>query len=262
MILTLDGKAVFAATGGRAFDAALPAVVFVHGAGMDRTVWSLQTRYFAHHGHAVLALDLPGHGKSEGPALESVEAIGDWLGRFVAAAGLEKAARVGHSMGAIAVLECAARHPGKVAALALLGVAPEMPVHPDLLAAAQADDHRAFELVTAWGHGAPAHLGGHKAPGVWMLGGGERVLERSLSGVLYADLAACDAYRGAPAAAAKVACPALVVMGDQDKMTPARAGARLVEAIAGARAVTLSGAGHMMMIEKPDATLDALRDFF
>lgn len=261
MNLTVDGKAVFAATGGRAFDPAQPSVIFVHGSGMDRTVWALQTRYVAHHGHNVFAIDLPGHGKSEGPALESIELIGDWLGRFITAAGVAKAVLVGHSMGAIAVLECAAQHPDKVAALGLLGVAPKMPVHPDLLAAAAADDHRAFELVTDWGHGAPAHLGGHKAPGLWMLGAGERVLERSAAGVLHRDLEACNAYQGAPDAAAKITCPTLVVMGDEDKMTPAKAGAKLVGAIAGARAVTIPGSGHMMMIEKPDATLDALRGF-
>ena len=259
MELTVDGKAVFAATGGRAFDPALPAVVFVHGAGMDHTVWALQTRFFAHRGRGVLALDLPGHGRSEGPALDSIAGIADWLTRALDAAGLDQAALVGHSMGALAALDCAGRHGGRVRALALLGVAPRMPVHPDLLAAAEANDHMAFDLVTSWAHGASGHLGGARAPGLWLMGGGERLLEQSRPGVLHGDLAACNAYGDAPERAAAVACPTLLVLGSDDKMTPARAGRKLAEAIPGARVELVPGSGHMMMTEKPDETLDALK---
>ncbi len=259
MELTVEGQAVFAATGGRALDPSLPLVVFVHGAGMDHTVWALQTRYFAHHGRTVLAPDLPGHGRSDGEALDSVEAIADWLAALIAAAGAERAALAGHSMGALAALDCAARHPAEVGALALLGAAPKMPVHPDLLAAAEADRHLAFELVTDWGHGRPAHLGGHRAPGLWMLGGGERLLERSRPGVLHRDLVNCNAYQGAEAAAAGVDCPCLVLIGGDDRMTPPKAGRRLAEQIPGARTAAIPGSGHMMMVEQPDATLDALK---
>lgn len=261
MELSLSGKRVFAATGGRPFDPALPPVVFVHGAGMDHSVWVLQARYLAHRGHGVLSLDLPGHGRSEGPVLETVSAIGDWLAAVIEAAGAGPAALVGHSMGAIAALSCAARHGERVRALALIGAAPAMPVHPDLLALAEADDRRAFALVVDWGHGGPAHLGGHPAPGLWMLGGGERLLERSAPGVLHNDLAACAAYNSGPADAAAVACPTLVLAGAEDRMTPAKAGRKLAEAIPDARMVTLPEAGHMMMVEDADGTLAALKAF-
>ncbi|MFQ6018942.1 MAG: alpha/beta fold hydrolase [Kiloniellaceae bacterium] len=259
MELTVDGKAVFAATGGRPFDPGPRAVIFLHGAGMDHTVWALQTRYFAHHGRPVLAPDLPGHGRSEGPALASIAGIAGWLGRLLDAAGIEVAALAGHSMGALAALESAAGRKGRIRALALLGVAGEMPVHPDLLAAAQADDHLAFELMTSWAHGTTGHLGGNRAPGLWILGGGQRLLERSAPGVLHDDLAACNAYGGAAEAAAKATCPCLLVLGAEDRMTPAKAGRRLAEAISGARVVVIPGCGHMMMLEKPDETLDALK---
>lgn len=258
MDLTVDGKRAFAATGGRPLDPALPAVVFVHGAGMDHTVWALQTRYLAHHGHAVLAVDLPGHGRSGGPALDTVAALADWLIAAMDAAGLERAALVGHSMGALASLEGAARHGARVRALALLGVAPRMPVHPDLMAAAEADDPKAFELIVDWGHGGPAHRGGYPAPGVWVTGGGRRLLQRSAPGVLASDLAACAAYEDGLQAAAAVACPTLLLLGAEDRMTPARAGRKLAAAIAGAEARVLPGCGHMLMREAPDAVLDAL----
>jgi pimeloyl-ACP methyl ester carboxylesterase len=251
----------FAATGGKPFDPTKPAVVFVHGAGMDHTVWQLQARYFAYHGRAVLAPDLPGHGRSEGPPPASIEACADWLAAFIAAAGAEQAALVGHSMGAFAALAAAARAPARVSALALLGVAARMPVHPDLLAAADANDPAAFELITAWGYGKPAHLGGHRGPGLWMLGGGRRLLERSAKGVLASDLRACDAYKDAAQAAARVACPTLFVLGALDRMTPPKAAESLAAAVRGSKSVVVPACGHMMMVEEPDRTLDALRTF-
>jgi pimeloyl-ACP methyl ester carboxylesterase len=134
-----------------------------------------------------------------------------------------------------------------------------MPVHPDLLAAAEADDHLAFDLVTSWAHGDSGHLGGARAPGLWLMGGGERLLERAAPGVLYGDLAACNVYEEAAARAASVRCPTLLVLAADDRMTPAHAGRKLAEAISGARVELISDCGHMMMTEKPDASLDALK---
>ena len=259
MELSVDGQGVFAATGGQAFDPALPAVVFLHGAGMDHTVWALQTRYFAHHGRAVLAVDLPGHGRSAGAPLGSIEDMAAWVGRLLEAAGVGAAALAGHSMGALVALAAAGAMPERTRALALLGAAPSMPVHPDLLAAAEANDHLAVELVTSWGHGRAGHLGGNRAPGLWLMGGADRLLERSAPGVLHNDLAACSAYSGVAEAAAKVACPCRIIAGAGDKMTPAKAGAKLAGLIPGAEISVIAKSGHMMMLETPDETLDALR---
>jgi pimeloyl-ACP methyl ester carboxylesterase len=257
---TVDGRKVFAATGGRAFKPELPTVVFIHGAGMDHTVWTLQTRFFAHHGRNVLALDLPGHGRSEGPALTSIGALADWAIRVADALNLPKAAVVGHSMGALTALEAAARAPSRVWALALLGIASRMPVHPDLLKAAESGDHAAVDLIASWGYGRRAHLGGAQAPGTWMLGGSIRLLERGPDRVLGVDLAACNAYLGAADAARKVTCPVLVVAGEIDRMT-APAGARELAAnFQDARTIAVPNAGHLMMVEQPDRTLDALAE--
>ncbi|MGO1118454.1 alpha/beta fold hydrolase [Rhodovibrionaceae bacterium A322] len=258
--LMVDGKKAVATTGGRPFNPADPVVVFVHGSGMDHTVWALQSRYLAHHGRSVLAVDLPGHGRSDGDALTSIEEIADWLVRLLDAAGVEQAAMVGHSMGAIAVLEAAVRHPARVRALALCGVAQAMPVHPAMLASAEKNEQGAIDMVNGWGHGGKAHRGGHMLSGAWMVGGGNRLLQRSRPGSLYADLKACNDWQGGEAAAEKVTCPTLVLMGSADKMTPARAGSKLAAAITGAKPVVLPGIGHMMMSEAPDATLAALKE--
>lgn len=259
MELTVDGEAVYAATGGRDFGPARAVVVFVHGAGLDHSVWALQARYFAHHGRAVLAVDLPGHGRSKGPPLRTPGEMADWMLRLLDAAGVDEAALVGHSMGALAALESAARAPGRITALALLGVSMAMEVNSELLAAAKANRHLALDLVTAWGYGRAAHLGVNRAPGLWMMGGALRLLERAAKGVLYNDLAACDRYGEAKAAAAGVRCPVLLVLGRNDLMTPPQGGQELAQAIPGARAVVLEDCGHMLMVERPDEVLDALR---
>lgn len=256
--ITLRGQRVFAANGGTEFDLARPAVVLVHGAGMDHSVWALQSRALAHSGRAVLAVDLPGHGRSEGAALTSIAALADWLAEFIAAVGLDSAVVAGHSMGALAALDLAARHPARVRGLALIGAACAMPVHPDLIAAAREELPAAVAMITAWGFSPEAALGGSPAPGLWLTGGGSRLLERSRPGVLHADLSACDAYGGGEAAAARIGCPALVVAGGADRMSPAKAGRALAALIPGGKAMVLDGAGHMLMAERPEAVLRAI----
>ena len=262
MELRLDGRRVFLADQGKGFEASRPTILFVHGAGMDHSVWPLQARAFAYRGWNALAVDLPGHGRSEGEPLASIEAMAAWLARLIDTLGVDKAHLVGHSMGALACLEAAARHADAVAGLALLGAAPKMPVHPALLEAAGQPGRLGPELICDWGFGPAGHFGGHKAPGSWMLGHALHLLSRAAGPLLHTDLAACNAYQDGLEAAARIQCPTLVIAGDVDRMTPSRQAEKLAEAIEGARFVSLPGCGHMMMVEQPDATLDALLLFF
>jgi pimeloyl-ACP methyl ester carboxylesterase len=121
--LRIAGEPAYAYTGGKAFDAKLPAIVFIHGGEQDHSVWILQSRYLAHHGHVVLAVDLPGHGRSGGAPLASIEAMADWIVALLDSAKVSKAALVGHSMGSLVALDCAARHPERVDRVALHGTA-------------------------------------------------------------------------------------------------------------------------------------------
>ncbi len=259
MRIRVDGIETFVATGGRDFDPTLPCVVFLHGAGLDHSVWALLARAFAHHGFGVLAPDLPGHGRSAGAPLASIAALADWTAALIAAAGIPAARLVGHSMGSLVVLETAARHPDKVTALGLISTAAPMRVSDDLLKAAKSNGHAAIDMIAIWGHGYRATLGGSLAPGLWMLGGNERLLERARQGVIYADLSACNDYRDALAAAAKVAVPSIVIQGTRDLMTPAKGGRAIAAAIPGCRVAMIEGAGHMLMSERPDEVLAALR---
>ena len=259
MQLSVNGTDIFVASGGRTFDASQPTIVFLHGAGFDHTTWALHSRWFAHHGYGVLAPDLPGHGRSSGAPLPAIADMADWTASLLDAAGTTTAKLVGHSMGSLIALETAARHPAKVSALSLIGTAATMTVGLDLLQAAEAGDHAAIDMVSIWGLGYQAELGGSLAPGLWMHGGAQRVLENGRPGVLFNDLSACNAYQGALVAAAKVAVPATLILGERDMMTPARAGKALAAALPNSRTIVLRGAGHMMMVERPDELLAALQ---
>jgi pimeloyl-ACP methyl ester carboxylesterase len=259
MQLTVNGIDTFVPTGGREFDVSQPTIVLLHGAGFDHTSWALHSRWFAHHGYGVLAPDLPGHGRSSGVPLPTIAGMADWTAALLDAAGVAKARLVGHSMGSLIALETAARHPTKVTALSLIGTAATMTVGPDLLKAAEANDHAAIDMVSIWGLGFAAELGGSLAPGLWMHFGAERVLEQCRPGVLFSDLSACNAYQNGLPAAAKVTVPATLILGEHDMMTPAKAGKALAAALPNSRTVVLSGAGHMMMAERPDELLAALQ---
>jgi pimeloyl-ACP methyl ester carboxylesterase len=259
MQLKVKGIDTFVATGGREFDKSQPTVVLLHGAGFDHTIWALHSRWFAHHGFGVLAPDLPGHGRSSGAPLTAIADMADWIAALLDAAGAAKAKLVGHSMGSLIALETAARHPAKVSALSLIGTAATMTVGPDLLKAAEANDQAAIDMVSIWGLGFQAELGGSLAPGLWMHTGAQRVLEKCRPGVLFNDLSACNAFQGALAAAAQIAVPVTLILGERDMMTPAKAGKTLAAALPNSRTVVLPGAGHMMMVERPDELLAALQ---
>ena len=261
MHLTVEGHDVYAATGGKPHEAGRPLAVFLHGAGLDHTVWALQSRWLAFHGWNVLAVDLPGHGASAGEPLASVGALAAWVVSLLDAMAATAATLIGHSMGSLVALETTAIAPDRVQGLVLIGTAPSMTVHEDLLAAAKANDHAAIDMVNLWGYGYRAGLGASPAPGVWMVGVGERILEAARPGVLYTDLAACDAYADGLKSGARIGVPTLLISGEKDQMTPLRSARSLAAAIQGSTHVVLRGAGHMLMAECPDAILEALTTY-
>ena len=260
MQFIVEGYPAYAYTGGRAFDPKLPAVLMVHGAAFDHSVWQWQSRYLANHGHAVLAVDLPAHGRSPGGIRTSIEAMARWVAAFIEAAALERAALVGHSMGALVALAAAIAHPQRVTRLALVGTSAPMPVGDAFLAAARDDSPAALDMETVWGHARGVAFATSPVPGTALMGATRRLNGRSRAGVLAADLAACHAYRPADEALAALAVPTLVVAGKRDQMTPWKAGKAVADRIPGARFATLD-AGHSMMSEAPRELAFLLRDF-
>ena len=261
MLITVNGLKAYAYTAGHAFDTNLPTVLFIHGAANDHSVWALQSRYFAYHGWNALAVDLPGHDRSEGKPMSSIGALADWIEKLMDAAGVNQAAVVGHSMGSLAALETAARYPSRVSRVAMIGTAIPMPVTDTLLSASKANDHVAYEMINVFSHSPSAQIGGNRVPGAWIMGSGLRLMERSGPGVLHTDFTACNGYEDGLDAAAKAKCPFLLILGQRDLMTPPRAVSEAAAKFADAKTIVLDGTGHSLMSEQPDAVLDALIGF-
>jgi pimeloyl-ACP methyl ester carboxylesterase len=264
MQFDIQGASAYAYTGGKPFDPLLPTVVLIHGAQNDHSVWALQSRYLAHHGYSVLAVDLPGHGRSAGPALKSVEAMAAWLVALLTVAGVRRTILAGHSMGSLIALEAAHLAPETVIGLAMVGSTYPMKVSDSLLDTAREDEARAIDMVNIWSHSSIAHKPSCPGPGFSVMGGARRLMQRmstrNPAQLFYTDFAACNAYANGEAAAAAVACPVLFVFGSKDVMTPPRSTKLLTGLLSHGRIVTVD-AGHQMMAEAPDAVLDALAGF-
>ena len=257
--LTLtDGTEINAAHGGQPFEGDDPVVVLVHGAAMDRTVWQMQTRYLAHHGFRVAAIDLPGHGMTPGTPPETIEGYAAWLADVLANMNVGPVHLAGHSLGSFIALQVAADHPELVASLMMLGTASAMPVHPVLQTAADEGDSLAWELMSGWAFGRSSKVGSHPSPGGSMVGATQALLSRAEDGVLGNDLRASSGYEGALDAAPRVTAPVTLVLGDDDKMTPVRAAKDLIAAFSDPTVVVIPDCGHMMTIEAPDAVRRAM----
>lgn len=265
MQFQVQGSTTFCYTGGKAFDAARPTAIFIHGALNDHSIWILQTRYLAHHGWNVLAVDLPGHCKSAGTPPATVQDGATFIVALMDAAGVGKAALIGHSFGSLIALEAAARAPQRVSHLLLLGTAFPMRVSPALLEGSLTDPHKAIDMVNVYSHSMLAPPPSALGPGTWLYGGSRALMRRVLASntgtnLFHTAFKACDSYAGGLDAMASVTAPVLFVLGRKDQMTPAKAAQSLQARAAGARVVTVE-AGHQMMTEAPDAVLLAMRDF-
>lgn len=260
---------MYAYTGGRRFDPGLPTLVFIHGAQHDHSVWILQSRWFAHRGYSVLALDLPGHMRSAGPPLATVEAIADAVAAAVDASGARRTLLVGQSMGSLIALEVARRRAQSTVGVALIGTASPMKVSDVLLTATREAPAAAMEMINVWSHSPQLAAFDRKpsnpGPGFSTYWQNQRLMERIAArngkDVLAIDFAACNAYAGGLDAARGLACPALVIQGESDTMTPLRSAQSLIDAFPKVEVVRSPRTGHAAMAENPEGVRRALAAF-
>lgn len=250
----VQGQDAFADTAGPYWPPAGPCVVMVHGALHDRSVWAQQAAWLAEDGIAAMAPDLPGHGRSAGQALADVCACADWLLALLAEAGVRRAALAGHSMGALVALEATARAARKagtirVETVVLLGVAAPMRVAPAMLDAARDQPLDAIEKMATYSHTREA-VQAREADRLLMLREQNRYADAGLGNLLLNDLGMCDVYTGAIDAASAIDCPVTLVVGSNDRMTPAAATAELTATLKKMARVELS-TGHNLMAEDP-----------
>ena len=258
MRLSVNDHEVFVATGGKVFDRNLPTVIFLHGSGLDHRSFALQTRWFAYHGFSVLAPGLPGHSLSGGKACTSIEESSKWLADFLDAAGVKSAHLVGHSQGFLTVLEFSKNNPDRVFSITAIGTAAAIPVNEALIDTAKESSSRAANMMVNWAFGPQAHNGRSAVPGMQPIAIGRAIMSQN---PLATDLQACADYTGGiDAANALGDIPSCCILADKDKMTPIKSGLILAETM-GTTPIVIQGYGHMLPIEAPRKTRNALRDF-
>ena len=239
-----------------------PTLLLIHGAGMDGTVWQMQTRYLANKGINVLAIDLPGHGLSEGPSLKSISKMSHWVIKLLDLLNINSVIIAGHSMGSLISLETAKNDKNRVNSIILLGSASLMPVHPDLIKAAENNLSIAANLITDWSLGKTQHMGNNPSPGSWMIGSSIQLIMQSSKGVLAKDLIACNEYKDASNSAKDIEHQVLIISGEEDKMTPVKKAKELSDVFTNSRIIVIKDAGHMMMMEKPNEITQLMHKLF
>jgi len=253
------GAEVYIYTGGEEHKPGQDTIVFIHGAAMNHTVWTLLSRYWAKASYNVVALDLPGHGLSGGDALPSIEQNADFVCDVIKGLGLDDSVCVvGHSMGSLVALESTIRLPA-TKCLAMLGTTVPMRVGEPLLDAARENNHTSVDMISLFGHSYGSQIGSNPVAGISAQILAERILESSADGVMYTALNACNEYKNGLDAASQVTCPVGLILGEYDQMTPRKTTAKVLQKFPDAVEICIPDCGHMMMSEKPEATHKALR---
>jgi len=262
MYITINEKKVFASTGGKPFEKNQPLVLFLHGSGLDHTFWGLHSRFFAFRKYSVLCLDFPGHTHSEGPPLESIEDMALWVNNVINSLQASAVSVVGHSQGCLVSMEFVSRFPQLVKSLSLIASGYETPVNSFLLDAARNKPKAAIDKMMSWGFGKAGHLHQGTIPGNSMIAGGYETMKGNVPNELYADLNACNNYKGGKKAASNLTVPCQLILGGKDQMAPRKASTALADALPPSTKIEIiQESGHMVPLETPNQCRDLLKTF-
>ena len=255
MIFQIENKNIHASDVGQGIDLGKETIVFLHGSGLSHIVWSLTEQFFSNKNFNVLSLDLPGHGNSDGPCLDTIEKIADWLEQVFISLNLEKLTLVGHSQGCLEILEYASKYKNRLKKIVFIGGSNKMPVHLDLIDLAKNGDSDAVKLMMKWGYeGSKKFIGGNPV---------EKIIQspRDIREILAVDLAACNNYKNGTDAAKSIECPSLFIFGSLDKMVNLEAGKKFSNLVKNSTVHVIEGCGHMIMIEKAFEMRDKVLEF-
>ena len=255
MIFQLENKNIHASDSGQGIDVNKDTIVFLHGSGLSHIVWSLAEQFFSSKNYNVLSIDLPGHGNSDGPCLDSIEKIADWMEKVFDKLKLENLILVGHSQGCLEILEYSSRYKERLKKLVFVGGSNKMPVHPDLIELAQSGHSDAVKLMMKWGYeGSKKFIGGNPV---------EKIIQspRDISEILAVDLNACNNYSNGSEAAKVIDLPSMLIFGELDKMVNLEAGKKFSNLIKNSNTHVIKGCGHMIMIEKAFEMREKILEF-
>ena len=255
MIFQLENKNIHASDSGQGIDINKDTIVFLHGSGLSHIVWSLAEQFFSSKNYNVLSIDLPGHGNSDGPCLDSVEKIADWMEKVFDKLKLKNLILVGHSQGCLEILEYSSRYKERLKKLVFVGGSNKMPVHPDLIELAQSGHSDAVKLMMKWGYeGSKKFIGGNPV---------EKIIQspRDISEILAVDLNACNNYSNGSEAAKVIDLPSMFIFGELDKMVNLEAGKKFSNLIKNSTTHVIKGCGHMIMIEKAFEMREKILEF-
>jgi len=255
LIFQIENRNIHASDAGRGLDIKKKTIVFLHGSGLSHIVWSLSEQFFSNKDFNVLSIDLPGHGNSDGPCLDSIEKIADWLEKVFNKLNLDNLILVGHSQGCLEILEYANKYKDRINKLVFVGGSNKMPVHPDLIELSQNGDSDAVKLMMKWGYeGSKKFIGGNPV---------EKIIQspRDISEILAVDLNACNNHSNGAEAAKTINFPSLLIVGDLDKMVNLETGKKFSGLIKNSTTHVIKGCGHMIMIEKAFEMREKILEF-
>ena len=244
MIFEINQKTVFASDSGQGIEKNRKTIVFLHGSGLSHIVWSLTEQFFSSKKFNVLSIDLPGHGNSDGPCLDSIEKIADWLEEVFKKLDLNDLIIIGHSQGCLEALEYSFKYKRRLKKIVFIGGSYRMPVNKDLIELAENGDNDAVKLMMKWGYeGSKKFIGGNPV---------EKIIQspRDISEILAVDLKACNNYLNGSEAAKLIDLPTLLIFGELDKMVNIEIGKKFSNLIKNSTTHIINGCGHMIMIEK------------
>jgi len=255
LIFQLENKNIHASDSGQGIDINKDTIVFLHGSGLSHIVWSLTEQFFSSKNYNVLSIDLPGHGNSDGPCLDSIEKIADWMEKVFDKLKLENLILVGHSQGCLEILEYSSKYKERLKKLVFVGGSNKMPVHPDLIELAESGHSDAVKLMMKWGYeGSKKFIGGNPV---------EKIIQspRDISEILAVDLNACNNYSNGSEAAKVIDLPSMLIFGELDKMVNLEAGKKFSNLIKNSTTHVIKGCGHMIMIEKAFEMREKILEF-
>ena len=255
MIFDVENKSVHASDAGQGIDNSKDTIVFLHGSGLSHIVWSLAEQFFSSKNFNVFSLDLPGHGNSEGPCLNSIEKISDWLEKVFKKLNLNNLIIIAHSQGCLEALEYSIKYKNRLKKIVFVGGSYSMPVNKDLIDLASNGDSDAVKLMMKWGYkGSKKFIGGHTV---------EKIIQspRDIREILAVDLIACNNYQNGSEAAMKISCPTMFIFGEFDKMVNLESGEKFSNLVKNSITHIIKGSGHMIMIEKAFEMREKILEF-